>query len=178
MKRLYLIGGPMGVGKTAACERLKRELDGAVFLDGDWCWDADPFQVTEETKRMVVDNICYLLNSFLRCSAYQNVIFCWVMHRQDILDGILARLDTGGHAVRAVSLVCRADVLAERIGRDVEAGLRDPDSVRRSLERLPLYDRMDTVKIDVSDLSPERTAEKLAALGGLGPVRSSPSPGG
>ena len=34
-------------------------------LGGNWCWDADPFQVTEETKAMVMRTICYLLNSFL-----------------------------------------------------------------------------------------------------------------
>lgn len=92
MKTLFLIGGPMGVGKTTAGQRLKYKLDRSVFLDGGWCWDAHPFQVTAETKEMVLQNICALLNNFLRCSAYENVIFCWVMHQQAILDAILARL--------------------------------------------------------------------------------------
>ena len=74
MKQLYLIGGTMGVGKTTVCQQLKSELSNSVFLDGDWCWDANPFQVTDETKAMVMDNICYLLNNFLRCSAYETVI--------------------------------------------------------------------------------------------------------
>lgn len=76
MKTLILIGGTMGIGKTTACQCLKKALPRAVFLDGDRCWDADPFQVTDETKAMVEGNICYLLNSFLHCSAYENVIFC------------------------------------------------------------------------------------------------------
>ena len=76
MKKLYLVGGTMGVGKTTICQQLKSELSNSVFLDGDWCWDASPFHVTEETKVMVVDNICHLLNNFLHCSAYDNVIFC------------------------------------------------------------------------------------------------------
>lgn len=60
-KTLYLIGGPMGVGKTAVCRELNRMLPSSVMLDGDWCWCADPFQVTPETKRMALDNICHLL---------------------------------------------------------------------------------------------------------------------
>ncbi len=68
MKNVYLIGGTMGVGKTSVCQCLKQELPNAVFLDGDWCWDADPFQITVETKEMVMDNICYLLNRFIHCS--------------------------------------------------------------------------------------------------------------
>ena len=54
MKTIYLIGGTMGVGKTTVSQQLKKELPNSVFLDGDWCWDADPFQVTEETKAMVM----------------------------------------------------------------------------------------------------------------------------
>ena len=73
MKTLYLIGGTMGVGKTTVSQQLKKDLANSVFLDGDWCWDADPFQVTDETKDMVMDNICYLLNNFLHCSAYYDL---------------------------------------------------------------------------------------------------------
>ena len=73
MKTLYLIDGTMGVGKTTVSQQLKMALNNSVFLDGDWCLDASPFQVTEETKAMVIRNICYMLNSFLHCSAYENV---------------------------------------------------------------------------------------------------------
>ena len=108
MKNLYIVGGPMGVGKTTVCQLLKRELSKAVFLDGDWCWDMDPFQVTEETKGMVMENIAFLLNRFLRCSAYENVIFCWVLHRQEIVDELLGKLDVenGAVSVRRFSLIC------------------------------------------------------------------------
>ena len=67
MRTLYLIGGPMGIGKTTACHILKRRLPNSVFLDGDWCWDMNPFSVTDETKKMVLDNICYVLNNFKMC---------------------------------------------------------------------------------------------------------------
>ena len=70
MKNIYLIGGTMGVGKTITCQNLKNKLSNCVFLDGDWCWDMHPFQVTPETKKMVMENICFLLNQFIRCSAY------------------------------------------------------------------------------------------------------------
>ena len=104
MKHLYLIGGPMGVGKTTVCQQLKQTLPYSVFLDGDWCWDASPFQVTPETLAMVLDNICHLLNNFLACTAYQNVVFCWVLHQQDIWDTILGRLHLEGCAVHCVAL--------------------------------------------------------------------------
>ena len=69
--------------------RAEKLLPPCAFLDGDWCWDMEPFLVTEETKAMVQENIVFLLRRFLACSAYENVIFCWVMHRQEILDNLL-----------------------------------------------------------------------------------------
>ena len=164
LKHLYLIGGPMGMGKTAACRELQRRLNRSVFLDGDWCWDADPFQVTEETKAMVVENICFLLNNFLRCSAYDHVIFCWVLHQQAVLDNLLSRLDTRNCRVRAVSLTASPEALASRIERDIQAGKRDQGALERSLAYLPLYAGLDTEILDVSRLTPGETAERLEAM--------------
>ena len=120
MKTLYMIGGTMGVGKTTVCQQLKQDLPNSVFLDGDWCWDANPFQVTDETKAMVTNNICYLLNNFLKCSAYENIIFCWVMHEQSIIDSILEKLDTQNCEVKCISLVADEKTLCERLS--MEAG--------------------------------------------------------
>ncbi len=164
MKRIYMIGGTMGIGKTTVCQILKKKMDNAVFLDGDWCWDADPFCVTEETKAMVVDNICYLLNNFLHCSAYENIIFCWVMHEQAIIDGLLSGLDTGLCEVKNISLICAKDTLANRLKKDIEAGIRKPDIIERSVARQPLYELLNTVKVDVTDLSADAAAERIIRL--------------
>ena len=153
----------MGVGKTATCQELKRMLPNAVLLDGDWCWDAAPFVVTDETKAMVMDNICHVLNNFIRCSAYENVIFCWVMHEQQILETLLGGLQLEGCRVFAFSLLCRPDILAQRLQRDVASGLRSQGLIGRSLARLPLYERLDTQKVDVSHLTPEEAAARILA---------------
>ena len=164
MKNLYIIGGTMGVGKTATCKLLKQKLDKAVFLDGDWCWDADPFQITAETKSMVLNNISYLLNRFIRCTAYENIIFCWVMHQQEVIDAILARLDVRGCNTKLISLVCHTAALTQRLQKDIAAGSRQPDVIERSVCRLNLYDKLNTLKINVSDITAETAAEKIAAL--------------
>ena len=54
MKKLYIVGGTMGAGKTTVCQIMKEKLDNAVFLDGDWLWDSHPFTVTGGTKSMVM----------------------------------------------------------------------------------------------------------------------------
>ena len=165
MKTLYLIGGAMGVGKTAAGRELKLLLDKSVFLDGDWCWDMHPFTVNDETKKMVLDNICFMLSSFIKCSAIENIIFCWVMHEQSIIDEISSRINVSGCKVISVSLTCSREALAERLRRDIDAGLRSGDIIKRSTERLPMYRALDTVKIDVSEITAAEAAEMIAELG-------------
>lgn len=161
MKTLYLIGGTMGIGKTAISQQLKQDLHNCVFLDGDWCWDASPFQVTEETKAMVIRNICYLLNSFLACSAYENIIFCWVMHEQDIIDTILHNLHTDNCIVHSISLTADEKTLYNRLAKDVSDGIRTEDIIERSMARLSLYRNLNTIKIDTTGKSIREVAEEI-----------------
>lgn len=161
MKRLILLSGPMGVGKTTVGTQLYRRLEHSVFLDGDWCWMMHPFTVTEETKAMVLDNITHLLRNFLACSQLETVIFCWVMDSQSILDSILSQLDLPDVAVRSFALTATPEALTQRVEADVARGLRQPGDAARSVARLPHYDIMDTIKIDVSRITPEEAVERI-----------------
>ena len=164
MKNLYMIGGTMGIGKTTVCQQLKQDLLNSVFLDGDWCWDASPFQVTDETKAMVINNICYLLNNFLKCSAYENIIFCWVMHEQSIINSILEKLDTQNCEVKCISLVADEKTLRERLEKDVERGIRSEDIIERSIVRIPMYQALNTIKIDTNTKTVAMIANEIKLL--------------
>lgn len=164
MKKLYMIGGTMGVGKTTVCNYLKAALNNSVFFDGDWCWDSHPFQVTDETKVMVMDNICFLLNSFLHCSAYENVIFCWVMHEQSIIDGILSNVDTSACRIYNISLVCSEKTLIHRLNKDIDSKLRTEDVIERSMARIPMYEKLNTIKIDTDNKDVDEIAKEIIAL--------------
>ena len=147
MKKLYLIGGTMGVGKTTTCQIVKRKLDKSVFIDGDWCWDMHPFMVNEETKKLVLENICMLLNNDLKCSVFDHIIFCWVMHEQSIIDDLLSHLDLKDVKVISISLVCQKEALEKRIQKDIDRGIRKPDVLARSVERLEMYQKLNTYKL-------------------------------
>ncbi len=165
MKTFYMIGGPMGVGKSTVSREMMQVLSRCAFLDGDWCWTMQPFIVTDETKAVVLDNIIHTLTNFLRCSEFENVVFCWVMHQQQIVDGILSRLPLESVRVVNVSLICTPEVLMERIRRDIAAGLRDERAIQRALSYLPLYDAVQSVKLDTTALSAAETAEKIRKIG-------------
>lgn len=174
IKQVYIIGGPMGVGKTTACRMMKNRLNRCVFLDGDWCWDMHPFQVTEDTKKMVMENIAFLLNQFIHCPAFETIVFCWVLHQQEILLDLLSRLDKTQCHFHLISLVCEEKELEKRVMSDVQKGLRDENAVEKSLSYLPLYENLTTSKLDVTGLTPEQTAERIVRMETAIPLDKSP----
>lgn len=95
---------------------------------------------------------------------FNNVVCCWVLHQQEIWDTILTRIDTRGWKVVCVSLTASPEVLTDRLKKDIAQGSRQPDVIQRSLDRLPLYQNLRTVRIDTTGLTPEETAAEIAAL--------------
>lgn len=154
----------MGVGKTTVSQQLKNKLNHCVFLDGDWCWDAHPFQITEETKKMVLQNICFLLQQFIRCSAYQNIVFCWVLHKQDIIDQIVASIDPSVCSIKVISLICDQAELKNRLMKDITAKIRTKDVIKRSIARMDHYMALHTVKINTTGKQPAEIADEIIAL--------------
>lgn len=136
MKNLYFVGGTMGIGKTTVCQQLKKDLYNSVFLDGDWCWDASPFQVTDETKAM----------------------------EQSIIDSILERLDTENCNVKCISLIADENNLRERLTADVLSGIRTADVIERSIARIQMYRALNTIKIDTGSKTVRMIVDEIMAL--------------
>ena len=161
MKTLFFINGPMGAGKTTVCKKLLSRLGASAYLDGDWCWNINPFRVTDETKAMVLDNITAMLSRFLACPELDYIIFGWVMHQPEIAQTILGRLDLCETDVRQYTLLCTGTTLQNRLEKDIRNGLRNSDVLKRSLDYLPLYDQQNTIKIITDVLSPDEIADQI-----------------
>lgn len=164
IKTLILINGCMGVGKTSVARALYRRLPRSVWLDGDWCWMMNPWVVSERNKRMVEDNITYLLRSFVSNDSLDYVVFSWVMHRPEIIEGLLERLADLPCEVHRISLVCSEEALRARMLADG----RDDDVVEESLRRMPLIRRMDTRQIDTTDLPVTGAVDAILRIIGAG----------
>lgn len=114
---------------------------------------------------MMMQNICFLLDQFIRCSAYDNIISCWAMHEQSIIDNIIKNIDSAKCDIRSISLICSPETLRTRLERDVANGLRTADVVERSIKRLPFYTGLNTQKLNTDYMSIDGIADMIIELG-------------
>lgn len=86
------------------------------------------------------------------------------MHEQSIIDCIVNRLDTADLKIKKISLICDERTLRERLKKDIDAGVRSAGITGRSTARIPMYQRLDTIKIDTSGKSVEAVAEEIEKI--------------
>ncbi len=153
MTKLVFIGGPMGVGKSTITQALCSKFSHSVMLDGDWCW----FQGDKEwdfsttNKKMVLENITFLLNSFLKTKSFDFIFFCWVLHEKNIEQEILSRLNRPFDFYH-FSLICEEKVLKNRIlnRQNLLTQQQKEEQIKRALQRLKQIETLDTIKINTS----------------------------
>jgi len=104
-KRLILVNGTMGVGKTATYRALTMA----------------PFVVSDRS-------VASVLRGPLADPDIGTVIVGWVMHRPEIVDRLIAAVDPQGADLHVVTPVCSKAALAAHIGADAgrSPGARRP----------------------------------------------------
>jgi len=150
-KKLIIINGTMGVGKTTICKSLYKTINNSVRLDGDWCWMMNPFEVNEYNKNMVIKNIGFLLRSFLDNPKYEYVFFNWVIHIEDIYESILSEFKDYKFDLYKITLVCNETELRKRIRKDIKNGERTEDNIKKSIERIEMYNKLNSIKVETSN---------------------------
>ena len=160
MKKVIFISGTMGSGKSTVSRLCSEQLTRSVWLDGDWCWMMHPFQVNDQTKAMVLNNITYLLNQFLAQPDFDYILFSWVMDDPETVRSILNRL-LGEFTFYHFTLSPSPAQLRRQLQSDIDRGLRTPDCLERSLARLPHYDGIDSEKIETTGREPRSIAREI-----------------
>ena len=153
---LVLLAGAPGVGKSTVARILLDRLDGCAWLDGDDLWRMDPVRVDETTTAMVEDNAAHVLGNFLR-SGSRHVLFSWVMHRQDIIDRIIAGIGIDAR-IRTIILSTDESTLLARLGSHSE-----PERQERALLRLKQSESIAGLRIDTTEMTPAAVAEGIMA---------------
>ena len=164
MKKLIIINGTMGVGKTTVSRALYKSIKNSFWLDGDSCWYMNPFVVNEENKKMVIENISFLLNNFIKNSMSEYIIFNWVIQTDEIMNLVLRNLNLENTEVYKLTLMCSEDSLIERISRDIAEGIRNTDSIDRSLMNLKLCKNIDSIKVYTDNKTIDKIVDEILKI--------------
>ena len=93
MKKLIIINGTMGVGKSTVSKELNQRLKKSIWLDGDWCWMMNPWDFSEENKSMVLDKYatcCLIILRILHLNMlYFAGFFTWKALWSQYLKGLM-----------------------------------------------------------------------------------------
>lgn len=161
-KKVIFISGTIGIGKTTLAKKIVNSIPNAVMLDGDWCFTQGlTWYFDEQTKKMAVDNIIYVLNNYLSNNNFDYIIFCWTLHRKDVVDTILDSLDSDKiKDFKHFLLMCDESVIRTRIEKrfaenQKELGIQytknDVDKmVISSIDKLSFYNNSDATIVDAS----------------------------
>ena len=161
MKRVVIINGPIGVGKTTVGKLLCKRLDKSAFIDGDWCFDLHPFIANKETKDMAIDNIVHIINNYLNCSYCDFVVFCWVMDKKEVYRKIVENIQREDIRLYEITLNCTEEALVDRWHKDTLCDWRIDEWLNISKKSLKYFKGLDTILIDTSNKSAIDIAEKI-----------------
>ena len=65
---------------------------------------------------------------------------------------------------KCISLVADEKTLYERLAMDVERGIRSEDVIERSIARVPMYQALNTIKIDTNAKTVAMIANEIKQL--------------
>lgn len=134
MKKLILIIGPNGVGKTTTAKILLQKLSKCAYVDADWCRVINPFPFTDATKYAVNRNIYSLFKNYLLCEDIEYVIFPYGFHgeRKQIFEQVISSLREDGISFEICPVILKC-CKEENIRRTINDG-RDMERIERGIK--------------------------------------------
>jgi cytidylate kinase len=86
MKKVFVIFGAPGIGKTTISKLLYKKIDDTQYIDVDELWRIQPFIVNDINKAYVETNIKYMYRSFLEHPSLKHLVLTWVIPTQGLKD--------------------------------------------------------------------------------------------
>lgn len=164
MKKLIIINGTMGIGKTTISKLLCERLNKSAFLDGDWCFDLHPFVATTETLTMAINNIAYLIDNYLNCKECNYIVFSWFINNEKRYERILNAINDGDLMLYRITLTCNEESLKDRWNNDKVTEWRTEQWLMESVKSIKCFEQMEAIKIDTSNLSKDQVVNHIIQI--------------
>lgn len=163
LKRIIVIIGPNGVGKTTTANEFLKLCSNSAYIDADWCRCVNPFYpVTEATRELFINNMFDLFINHLLCQDVNYIVFPYAFHggRKEVFDLVIQRLkDTKmKFELKFVVLKCSYE---ENIRRAIKDN-RDEDRIQRGMKNtFTFYDNYNAPIIDTTELEPKQVVQEI-----------------
>lgn len=118
---------------------------------------ANPWIVTEETKRMAEGNMIFLLDRFLHCSEYRFVLFSWIFRSDEVFSLILDSLQMADVELHKFTLTCEEVAYKARL----EIAGREKYKIAECIDALRLCESTNSQKIDTIKMPADKVARIL-----------------
>lgn len=165
MKKLIVIVGPNGVGKSTTAMRMKEQYSKTAFVDSDWCRSINPFTLTDITKKTVIANLYCLLRNYLLCEEINTVIFTYSWHgeRKEIYDNLIKHLLNDGIEFQEIIIILKCSESENR--KRALTDNRDIERIERGMKNtFSFYDKFQYPCIDTTHMTVLQVVEQIWKL--------------
>lgn len=165
MKKLIVILGSNGVGKSTAAKAFLNQTAKCALVDADWCRAVNPFPFTPATKKVATENIYCIFKNYLLCEDIDKIVFPYGLHgdRKEIFDTVICRLIKDGIVFELCPIVLKCSI-EENIKRCERDG-REAERIERGMKNtFHFYDNFQCPQIITTALTPEEVAGQIAEL--------------
>lgn len=164
MKKLFLINGRGGTGKTNVAESLFELLEKTALLDIDHLMKVKPWEFDDQLSLLGVDNASALIDNYFK-AGYSSVVLSGGVYNQVLMDHLMKMLSSDCK-IYFVWLSASKEVRDKRrLGRDRDDADTDEhfdfiDSLFPELEELEIKNG-EFIKIDTSEKTPDEISQTL-----------------
>lgn len=165
MKKLIVIVGPNGVGKSTTAMRMKEQYSKTAFVDSDWCRSINPFTLTDITKKTVIANLYCLLRNYLLCEEINTVIFTYSWHgeRKEIYDNLIKHLLNDRIEFQEIIIILKCSESENR--KRALTDNRDIERIERGMKNtFSFYDKFQYPCIDTTHMTVLQVVEQIWKL--------------
>ena len=155
MRKLVLLGGPTGVGKSTAMALLQGQIEKSALVDADDVWRVSGDLAIESNRPVAIGNVVSVVRGYFAAGC-ETAIVSWVFARPALYTPLIKAFRDDVDAILQIYLVASADILRQRL-----AARGDDDRFEYSVTRLDLIEALPFARIDTSDLDAAQVADLL-----------------
>lgn len=155
MKKLVLLGGPTGVGKTTALNRLQGRFDRAAFLDADDVWRVGSELAIPQNRSIAIRNVTATMRGYFEANCQLGIV-SWVFARPELYQPVVDALTSSVDSIQMLYLVSDSETLKARLEKRGQ-----PDRIDYALGRLALIQALPFTKIDTTHLTPDHVVDRI-----------------